>query len=253
MGTGFPRLHRQLASAAAVLAIWLALAPHAHADLLPATPVAPVAASTASLAAASVTAVTNVVATPPAAELAKAAPVVGQVAKASPALHPVVSPAVQRLSDAVAPVVAVVRSVSAPLAAIAPDDQARPSVSCRRTGRSTGRRPVRRESSQRRSWAPAPPSARRRLRTAWDRRLRCSAAFRARRLTLGHHGAPWSSRPGVGPIGSAAASGGGAAASSPAALRPVSWLLGPTVLVRFAAPNQVPRSTTLLLQLERPG
>lgn len=257
MGTGFPRLHRQLASAAAVIAIWLALAPHAHADLLPATPVAPVAASTAGTVAASVTDVTNIVATPPAAELARAAPVIVrvaklQVAKVSPALRPVVAPAVQRISAVIAPVVAVVRSVSIPPAAVAPTTRpavrvvpaARPKhATAPRAARITGTAVKRAATLVQTPASPHP----------FGRGL---AVFSG--LSSPTHVArtPWRTLvfgPDTGPTGSAAASGGGAAASSAAALRPVSWLFGPMALLRFAAPNQVPRSTTLLLQLERPG
>jgi hypothetical protein len=231
-----------------VLAIWLALAPHARADLLPATPVAPVAAATASTVAASVTDVTNIVAAP-AAELAKAAPVIARAAEVAPTLRPVVSPAVQRLSAVVAPVVAVVRSVSAPPAAITAPTTIEPAVRLVTPIRPKHRTPARAA----RVTGTAVPV---RTQASPHRVGRVLAAFSVLSSPTNVARTPWLMLvfgPDTGPIGSAAASGGGAAVSSPGALRPVSWLLGQAVLVRFAAPNQVPRSTTLLLQLERPG
>jgi hypothetical protein len=209
--------------------------------------VPPVAASAASTVAASVTDLTNSVATPPAAELAKAVPVIAQVAEVSPALRPVVSPAVQRLSAVVAPVVAIVRSASVPPAAIAPT--IRPVVHLVPALRPKHRTPAR---AAKATGAAAHVHAL----ASPHRGARAHAVFSG--LSSATHVARTQWRtlvfgPGTGPTGSAAASGGGAAASSPAALRPVAWLLRPTVLLRFAAPKQVPRSTTLLLQLERPG
>jgi hypothetical protein len=254
MGTGSPRLHRQLASAVAVLAIWLALAPHARADLLPAVPLAPVAASTIApvvTAAAEVSTNAAHAAGAPAATAGLASTptkAVWRAVTASPALHAAVSPVVRRLAPAVSPVVkpvfVVVDGVSSRVTAIATAAGqtllVRPLAlaQARQTAIPLVLAPLPRSSS---GFTPA--LERPQIRPhgiAGPRAAR--AAPRWLIVLLGTNS---------GSTGAAASPSGGAS-GPPAALRAVPGLFMPFVLRRFAAPPHAPHSYALLLSLERP-
>jgi hypothetical protein len=243
MGIGVPRLQRQLVVSAAVIATSLALAPHARADLLPATPVTPTATSAVELVPAAVSDVVNAVPTTVEAAAEPATPAIRPVATV---IRQVVEPVRAVTLQSAGRITTLVAST--PQTAVRPSAIAHAPAHAARAPHASSPNPASRphpvagQPPAPRTGRPAtPPTPRRALLVT--RHPVAPQSITLRRITIPSFtllGTGW------------AAAGSASSAGSPAGLQALALFWRPFALVRLVVPNQAPRSHIQLLSLERP-